>query len=54
MNEANYFNFRCSSPKKKIWCLYFLKVPQNQRDNEWNSKWRKDTKGESSKKYFCL
>ena len=34
MNEANYFNFRCSSPKKKIWCLYFLKVPQNQRDDE--------------------
>ena len=47
MNRANYFIFRCSSPKNKIWCLYFLKVPQSQRDDEWNSKRRKDTKGES-------
>ena len=52
MNEANYFIFRCSSSKKKIWCLYFLKVLQ--RDDEWNSKRRKDTKGESPKKYYCL
>ena len=28
MNEGNYFIFCCSSSKKKIWCLYFLKVPQ--------------------------
>ena len=52
INEANYFIFRCSSSKKKIWCLYFLKVPQ--RDNEWNSKWRKDTEGENPKKYLGL
>ena len=50
MNEANYFILRCSSSKKKIWCLYFLKVLQ--KDGEWNSKRRKDTKGESPKK--CL
>ena len=50
MNEANYFILRCSSSKKKIWCLYFLKVLQ--KDGEWNSKWRKDTKGESPKKYL--
>ena len=49
MNKANYFIFRCSSSKKKIWCLYFLKVPQSQRDDEWNSKRRKDTNGESPK-----
>ena len=54
MNKANYFIFRCSSSKKKIWCLYFLKVPQSQRDDEWNSKRRKDTNGESPKKYFYL
>ena len=44
MNEANYFIFRRSSSKKKIWCLYFLKVLQ--RNNKWNSKERKDTKRE--------
>ena len=44
MNEANYFILRCSSSKKKIWCLYFLKVLQ--RNNKWNSKERKDTKRE--------
>ena len=50
MNKANYFIFRCSSSKKKIWCLYFLKVPQSQREDEWNFKRRKDTNGESPKK----
>ena len=44
MNEANYFIFRRSRSKKKIWCLYFLKVLQ--RNNKWNSKERKDTKRE--------
>ena len=52
MNEANQFIFPCSSSKKKVWCLYFLKVPQ--RGNEWNSKQRKDTKGESPKKYLSV
>ena len=54
MNEVNYVIFRCSSSKKKIWCLYFLKVPQSQRDDEWNSKRRKDTKGESPKRYLSV
>ena len=54
MNKANYFIFHCSSAENKIWCLYFLKVPQSQRDDEWNSKWWKDTKGESPKECFCL
>ena len=49
MNNANCFIFRCSSSKKKIWCSYCLKVPQNQRDDEWNSKRRKDTSRESPK-----
>ena len=31
---------------------YILKVPQG--DEEWNSKRRKDTKGESPKKYILL
>ena len=52
MNEVNYFIFRCSSSKKKIQYLYFLKVLQ--KDDEWNSKRRKDTKGESSKKYLTV
>ena len=52
MNEVNYVIFRCSSSKKKIWCLYFLKVLQ--RDDEWNSKRRKDTKRESPKRYLSV
>ena len=56
MNEANYFIFRRSSSKKKIWCLYFLKVLQ--RNNKWNSKERKDTKRErqreSPKRYLSV
>ena len=56
MNEANYFIFRRSRSKKKIWCLYFLKVLQ--RNNKWNSKERKDTKRErqreSPKRYLSV
>ena len=52
MNEANYFIFCYLSSKKKIWCLYFLRVPQ--RDEEWNSKKRKDTKGKNNKKYISV
>ena len=32
--------------------VYILKVPQ--RNDEWNSKWREDTKGKNPQKYFCL
>ena len=32
--------------------VYILKVPQG--DDEWNSKQRKNTKGESPKKHICL
>ena len=44
--------FCCLSSKKKIWGLYFLKVPQ--RDKEWNSKRRKDAKGKNTKKYHSV
>ena len=44
MNEANYFIFRCSSSRTKSG-VYISKVPH--RDDEWNSKWRKDTEGEN-------
>ena len=50
MKEANYLIFGCSSYKKKIWYLYFLKIPQ--RDYEWNSKQRKSTNGENPKKIY--
>ena len=52
MNEANYCIFCCLRSKKKIWGLYFLKVPQ--RDKERNSKRRKDTKRKNTKKYLSL
>ena len=47
MNEANCFIFRCSSSRRKS-CVYIFKVLQG--EDEWNSKWKKDTEGENPEK----
>ena len=44
-----FFAFQALRRKSGV---YILKVPQG--ENEWNSKRRKDTKGENPKKYLCL
>ena len=47
MNDANFFIFRCSSSRRKS-CVYIFKVLQG--EDEWNSKWKKDTEGENAEK----
>ena len=48
MNEANDYIFRCSSSIRKSAGVYIFKVPQG--DDKWNSKQRKDSEGENTKK----
>ena len=46
MHEANYFLFAVQVLRRKS-IVYILNVPQG--EDEWNSKWKTDTKGENPK-----
>ena len=51
LNETVMNKLSSSSSKKKIW---FYESTSKSRDDEWNSKRRKDTKAENPKKCFYL